>query len=148
MKRDGNKQTLRPVLLDQRRHVARHRPCDRDLAAVFEPDRQASRNVVIRDRGPSARNPRRPRQADPAVLGLGRLEWKAAGRAACVAEEFDLFPAIGAEAVDVGDDNAAGGAARSPFLPQGTLNTDSLTIRSSPLDIFVSRAAIFTVDPK
>src|SRR5581483_5672309 len=89
-----------------------HRSCDRDLPPIFEPDREASRQVTVRDCRSSALNARRNRKAAGADALFGGLEGHSAAAAAAFAEELDLFPAIGAEAVRVGDDRAAARAAR------------------------------------
>ena len=111
VERHRHQQALVPALADQRQHVARHGPRDRDLAAVFQADRQAPRQFVIGDGGAGPRNPRRLSKAGGAGR-FGRLKRQAAGRAAAVAEKFDLLPALGAEAMHLGDDRAASGAAR------------------------------------
>ena len=48
------------AVADQRRHVARHGPRDRDLAPIFQADREAARQIAIGDRGPRPGDPRRP----------------------------------------------------------------------------------------
>jgi len=89
----------------------RHGPRDRDLAAVFEADGEASREIVICDRRPGARYSRRDSKAARAGGLLGRLKRKATTGAASFAQELDLLPAIRAEAVNVLDDCPA---ARAP----------------------------------
>lgn len=96
---------------DQRRHIMRHHSGDRDLAPIFEPDRQAPRYVVVGDGGAGPGNSRRLRQAPGAALLLGRLQREPARSAAAIAEEFHLPPAIRTKAVEVGDDRAARRAA-------------------------------------
>ena len=112
MQRHRHQQALAAIMLHQRRHVARHRPRDSDLATVLQTNGEAAGDVVIGDRGAGPRNARRAGKADPALLGLGRLQRQATRGAAAVAQELHLLPAIGAEAVDVRNDDSAGGAAR------------------------------------
>ena len=90
----------------------RHGPSQRDLAAVLQPDRETAREFAISHGSPSALNSRRLSETRGASCLFGRLQWEAAGRAARLAEELDLFPAIGTEAVDVADDRSAAGAPR------------------------------------
>lgn len=95
------------ALCDQRRHVAGHRSRDCDLAAIFEPNRESARQIVIGDCSARPCNSRRPCKAGAASRLLGRLERQPAGLATRMAEKLDLFPAIGAKAVNLGDDRAA-----------------------------------------
>jgi len=100
------------VGLHQRTHIMRHRRCDRDLAAIFEPDRQTSRQRVISDGSARPCDPRRSREAPRAGRLLGRLQRQSATGTAVLAQELDLLPAVRAKAVDVLDDRAATRAAR------------------------------------
>ena len=59
----GDQQRLVRPSPTKRRHVARHRLRDRDLAAVFQADRQAARQFAIGDCGAGPRDPRRLREA-------------------------------------------------------------------------------------
>ena len=112
MKRDRHDQLVRPAVRQQWRHVARHCACKRDLAAIFQPDRQSPGDIVICDRSPGALDARRHGKADRAMLRIRGLERKAAGRASGIAQKGDMLPAIGAEAVQLIDDRAARRAPR------------------------------------
>ena len=89
-----------------------HRPRNRDLPAIFQPNRKAPRQIAIGNRGAGPGDPRRLRQAARASCFLGRLKWHAATAAASFAEELDLLPAVGAKAVHVVDDRATPRATR------------------------------------
>ena len=97
---------------DKRRHVMRHGARDRDLAAVFQADGKAPRQIVIGHGGAASGDARRLGETARAMRLLGRFEREPAAGAAPIAEELDLLPAIRAEAVDVGHDRPATGAAR------------------------------------
>ena len=109
MERNGHEDSIRSVA-DERSHVARHCPCYRDLATVFQADRETARQVAIRHRSPGPLDARRSSQAGAANLLFGRLERHAAGPTAAIAEKLDVLPAIGAEAVNIADDRPTAGA--------------------------------------
>jgi len=101
VERNRNENTIRRQLPYKRRDVARHRLRHCDLAAIFEADRKASREIVIDDRGARPGNSRRLGQADAAGAGFRGLKRHAAGFATARAEEFKLLPAFGAETVRI-----------------------------------------------
>jgi len=106
-----DQQAIRRIA-DKRRHVARHGSRKRDLPRIFEADGEPARNLVISNSRARPGDPRRPCKADSAGRLLRRLQRHSAGNAARKAEEFDLLPAVGAETMDVGNNNSASGAAR------------------------------------
>ena len=110
MKRHGHQHAV-ALIADQRRHVARHRPRDRDLSSVFQADCEASRQLVIGDRRSCPLDPRRPSQANAASRLLGCRERETAGRASGFPKELDLLPAVRAKAVNFRHDRPASGAA-------------------------------------
>ena len=110
MQRHGDEQRLIRSAYE-RRHVAGHRPRNRNLAAVFEADSEASRQVVISNRCTASRNPRRRCEANTARVLLRGPQRQPAGRAARITQEFNLFPALGTKAVHVAYDDAAACAA-------------------------------------
>ena len=82
---------------DQRRHVARHRPRERDLAPIFEADGDFATSRHRPPRRASARCAAAARGRHAQMLRIGRFQRDSARRAAAFAEEFDLVPAIGAK---------------------------------------------------
>jgi NADH dehydrogenase [ubiquinone] 1 alpha subcomplex assembly factor 5 len=96
---------------NQGRHVTRHGPRDRDLTPIFEAYGERSRDVAVSHCRARSCDPRHSRQARAASPLVSRLQRHSARRAAAVAEELHLFPAIWAEGVDIGDDRPAAGAA-------------------------------------
>src|SRR3954451_17465207 len=90
----------------------RHGPRDRDLAAIFEPDGEATSNIAVSYRSARARNSRRPREASPANCLFRCLQRQSAHGAARAAKKLDSLPAIGTEAMYVGGDGAAAGTSR------------------------------------
>jgi len=111
VKRYGHQQPL-TIFGDEWRHVTGHRPGYGNLAAIFETDGKAARQIVIGDSSARPRNPRRPREAGSTTRLLGRLQRQAAGDATRISKELHLLPAVGAKAVDVTDDDSASGATR------------------------------------
>ena len=95
------------------------------LRPYFRRSARLARQIVISDRGPRPRDSRRLRQAAPRSRRLRSP--RAAGRSVShppIAEELDLLPAVGAEAVDFADDrrrsrrSAAASAKSSSQRPQ------------------------------
>lgn len=74
MEGNGNQDGL-GIGRNEGRHIMRHRPGDRDLAAVFQADREAARQIVIGHRRAASGDPRRPGEAARAMALLGRLQW-------------------------------------------------------------------------
>ena len=99
-------------MTDERGHIAGHGPGNRYFAPVFEPDRQAARQIVIGHRRARSGKQWRLSGTDCALIELGRLERQPADETAVFPQEFDLGPAIRTEAVHVLDDRAASGTAR------------------------------------
>ena len=84
----------------------------RDLAPIFQPDREAARQFVISHGRSGPRDPRRLGEADARSSSPPSPEAGFRRSRSRIAQELDLPPAIGAEAVDLADDRPASGAAR------------------------------------
>lgn len=118
----------------------RHRPSDRDLSSVFEPDRQAAGKIIIGDCCACTFDTRGLCQAACAGRLLRRLERQSATAAAGFTEEVDQLPAIGTEAVNVRDDRAATGAARRKRKIERRAGANAYN-GAKPVHCFLSRDA-------
>lgn len=111
MERNGNEDRI-ATRIDKRPHIARHGLRQRDLARVFEPQREAPGRLAVGNGRPGARNDGRLGKASAAGLKFGGLQRHTASAAPAITEPIDVPPTGCAKGLDLRHDRSATGAAR------------------------------------
>ena len=139
VKRDRNNDRIVRPAIPQRRHVPRHGSSQRDLAAIFELERDRARQVVIGHGRPHPVELRRLHEASGASLNLCPGERQTATIATRIAEPFHLAPAGGAECTDLVDHIAASRTARRQREVQQQLSDALQRLSDRPDHMALSR---------
>ena len=99
------------VRLQQRAHIAGHRPGESNFARVFQSQWQGSSDFAVGNGRAGSRKDWRRGQAGCTAVDICAIQRKAADHASAP-QPFDLPPAVGAETVQFRDNLPAAGAAR------------------------------------